>query len=274
MAGRPASHDWKRFGPVVSFAQRCVRAVKRRLYGPRLQSEWQGPLIRLGSEYGGWTFVDRPSLWKGSVISGGLGEDASFDVELASRFGCRVVMVDPTPRAVRHFAEIESRIGLRSSVPYTRHGRQNALSYDMRSIVAGQLTLVEEALADRSGPIKFYAPPDDDSVSYSIVNFQQGYATDTPFIEVEAVDVLTLLQDQGIQQLALMKLDIEGAEIQVIPDLLCSGMLPEQLLVEFDELNWPSRASTAKFRTVHEQILSAGYRVSYFNRRSCVSYVQ
>lgn len=68
-------------------------------------------LIKLGSKYGGWTFADVQNLQGSTIISGGLGEDASFDVEFAARFGARVVLVDPTPRSIRHFEELQASAG-------------------------------------------------------------------------------------------------------------------------------------------------------------------
>ena len=54
---------------------------------------------RLGSNYGGWSFYETKNLLGGNVISAGVGEDVSFDVELIEKFSCRVFLVDPTPRA-------------------------------------------------------------------------------------------------------------------------------------------------------------------------------
>lgn len=77
------------------------------------------PLVRLGSEYGGWTFVDEPQLHDTVIVSAGLGEDASFDVEFAQRYDATVIIVDPTPRAIAHFDEITSQLGTAKSEPYT-----------------------------------------------------------------------------------------------------------------------------------------------------------
>ena len=50
-----------------------------------------------GSDYGGWSFLDNNYLNNKYIISGGLGEDASFDVELISKYNCKILVVDPTP---------------------------------------------------------------------------------------------------------------------------------------------------------------------------------
>ncbi len=86
------------------------RFVARRRYAPRIKAQRPSDLIRLGSDYGGWTFEPSPDLQDSVIVSCGLGEDASSDVEFASRFGAKVIILDPAPRAIRDFEEIQERI--------------------------------------------------------------------------------------------------------------------------------------------------------------------
>jgi FkbM family methyltransferase len=182
-------------------------------------------------------------------------------------------MVDPTPRAVAHFEDLEARIGEPSREPYSTTGRQSVRAYDLTSIALGQLQLDGRALTGSSGTVRFYAPRNPCDVSYSIVNFQNDYATDTKWIGVPAVSVADLLEEAGIPDLELLKLDIEGAEIEVLPAMLSVGIRPRQILVEYDELNWPSGRSRRNFDRVHGALISGGYVVTAFDRRSCVSYL-
>ena len=230
-------------------------------------------MLRLGSAYGGWCFADLPDLVGGTVLSCGLGEDASFDVEMARTFGASIVIVDPTPRAIAHFSELIARIGLPAEAPYATGGRQPVTAYDLRGLRREQFRLIPKALAEVSGPVRFYAPKNSDDVSYSIVNFQNNYERNTPFIEVEGVDVNSLISEEVPRPIALAKFDVEGAEIIVLPELLNSGVRPHQILVEYDELNWPSAASRNKFYGVHERLTTVGYLVADFDGRSCVAYV-
>jgi hypothetical protein len=86
-------------------------------------------LLRLGSDYGGWTFEPSTDLQNSAIVSCGLGEDASFDIEFASRFGAKVIIVDPTPRAIRHFDEIQKRVGQPAVQSYVKGGKQPIASY-------------------------------------------------------------------------------------------------------------------------------------------------
>ncbi len=86
------------------------------------------------------------------------------------------------------------------------------------------------------------------------------------------VDIETLIKDQDLNHIAIAKFDIEGAEIQVIPLMLASGIFPAQILVEYDELNFPSSRGRINFQKVHQLIQKLGYETIWFDSRSCLSY--
>ena len=91
------------------------------------------------------------------------------------------------------------------------------------------------------------------------------YKTDTPFIEVDAIPLSDLIIECGIQlmNVHLIKLDIEGAEIEVLTQFILSGGRPKQILVEFDELNKPSSKGFARIETVYELLVNNGYKCIY-----------
>ena len=56
---------------------------------------------RFGSGYGGWDVII-DSLSQNSVVySFGVGEDASFDIDLIKEFGLKVFAFDPTPKSIK-----------------------------------------------------------------------------------------------------------------------------------------------------------------------------
>ena len=121
-----------------------------------------------------------------------------------------------------------------------------------------------KALWNERTTLKFYLPPNKDHVSHSIVNYQNDYSTDTDFVEVESTTVLELLD--GVKTpLALMKLDIEGAEIEVISHMLESKVYPTQLLVEFDEMNHPSAKGKSRIENAYQLLIKHGYELVYFD---------
>jgi FkbM family methyltransferase len=249
-----------------------TRFVRRKLHGPRITIGHKSEVLRLGSEYGGWVFVPNESLKGATILSCGLGEDASFDVEIAKLYGARVVIVDPTPRAIQHFNGIMARMGHPRVSEYSQDGCQPIESYDLSGLNSDQFSLVQAALSDGNGVAKFFSPPDSSSVSYSLVNFQNNYSSTTPFIKVPTMDIATLVSRESLNQIALAKFDIEGAEIQVIPLMLANEIFPDQILVEYDELNFPSARGRKNFNSVNQLLIGAGYSTTWFDGRSCVSY--
>lgn len=230
----------------------------------------QHPLINLGTEYGGWTLVDDQDLSGSVIVSAGLGEDASFDVAFANRYGAKVIVVDPTPRAVVHFEQISERFGLPSSKPFNRTGQQDIASYDLSKIDASQLILVKKALWNEVGTVRFYVPKDSSHVSHSINNFQNDYRKDTDYIDVPTVDLISLLEELGISpgKVKLVKLDIEGAEIEVVKHMLSNKFLPNQILLEIDELNFPSKVAYARASEISAMLKSQGYKVIWSDGRA------
>ena len=169
---------------------------------------------------------------------------------------------------------IEVRLGEGRTTTYSPDGRLAPESYDLSRLQLNQLTLVEKAVTDYSGTVTFYAPRNPQHVSYSTVNFQHNYATDTPHIEVPCTTFAELLTGIAPEQPQLVKLDIEGSEIAVIPQILGQPVLPPQLCIEFDELGVPSERSAANFAKTHSLLCQAGYRVAHFDGVSNFLYAQ
>jgi FkbM family methyltransferase len=250
---------WRRFRNVV----------------PPLPVSPQGYAVTtLGSDYGGWSFFDDGGLRGGVILSCGLGEDASFDVEFAARYGATVIMIDPTPRAIQHFRAIQSRVGVMAQRPYSKTGAQPVDAYELRTITGDQLRLVDKALWTEKTQLKFFAPANPAHVSHSIVNYQNNYATDSVHIDVQSITIDEILHSFNIGDLKLLKLDIEGAEIEVIIDMLSKRILPRQILVEYDELSVPSRKSKRRVESCHDALVAAEYRLIHRYRKNFVYYRQ
>lgn len=215
---------------MLKAAYRALRSHTRQLLGTEARlpvSGRQHSLTRLGTGYGGWTFVDSSTLRGSTIVSAGLGEDASFDLAFAAQYDATVVIVDPTPRAVAYF----------------------------KTLSDPRLIFIEKALWNKTERLKFFAPPNPAHVSYSVVNLQGGPVDNR--IEVDAITVDTLIASHGMPP--LFKMDIEGAEIEVVLDMMAKGIRPQQMLLEYDELMFPSRGSRARVEAAHGSLLANGY---------------
>jgi hypothetical protein len=134
--------------------------------------------------------------------------------------------------------------------------------------------LEPSALWVEATTLKFFAPSDASHVSHSIVNYQNNYSQDSSYIEVPATTLEDLIAKHGLETLPLMKIDIEGAEIEVIKDMMAKSIHPRQLLVEFDEMNCPSARSRKNVKDVDEVLRRAGYECRCFEGHSNYLYVQ
>ena len=259
-----------------------LRRLRRRLSGvPRhpLQDvpPHKGlPVSYLGTEYGGWAYVDDGSLQGCTILSAGLGEDASFDVEFAKKHAAKVIIIDPTPRAVAHFNAVVSRLGSERRQAYVNAGSQPVEAYDLTGIPPGNLVLIEKALWNTPTRLKFYSGANPSHVSHSIVNYQNDYQDAGSHIEVEATTVPMLLSELQLaaEQVPLLKMDIEGAEIEVLMHCMESGIFPRQILVEFDELNMPSEKGFERVTRAHRLLVENGYTLVHTDGQADFLYLR
>ena len=219
-------------------------------------------LFFLGSAYGGWSLINDPSLNNGLVVSAGVGEDISFDVEMISTFDSKVILIDPTPRAIAHFNKVEEKFGCASEVAYASGGLQPVNAYDLIKSNSKNLSLVPQALWNKTEELQFFEPIDDAHVSHSISNFQNQYDSEAAHIIVNADTLRNMLVKLDIQEnISLLKLDIEGAEHEALEAIINDGMLPRQILVEYDELRLISSKGRNRVKKTHNSLLENGYKL-------------
>ncbi len=170
-----------------------------------------GDVRYLGTEYGGYA-VSMGALDPESVcFCIGAGEDISFETALADTVGCTVHVIDPTPRAVAHAEQVIAA----------------------RTPRSGRLEVQPVGMWSSNGPSRFYVPRDPQAVSHSIVNMQH---TDDYF-EAECLTPATLMDRLGLDHVDLVKLNIEGAEYEVMRAFFSEGIMPTTVCITFDELH-------------------------------------
>jgi len=159
----------------------------------------------IGSKYGGYS-VPRGLLDKNSIVySFGLGEDATFDTGLTEMYGCEIHIFDPTPRA--------------------------KIFYESKLKDYPKLVYHEFGLWDKDAEVRFYSPADSTHVSHSIGNLQNT----EQFFTGRVMRLKTIMELLGHTKIGLLKLDIEGAEYEVIPDMAISMIRPQIICVEFHD---------------------------------------
>jgi FkbM family methyltransferase len=156
--------------------------------------------VRLGNRHA--AFVVNPDLLgESSVIySFGIGTDVSFDLECIQRFSAPIHAFDPTPRSIEWLArqELPSRF----------------VAYPI-------------GIAAYDGTLELYPPLDPTHVSYSVVE-RKVTAVSCPVYKLRSI-----MTSLGHDHIDLLKLDIEGAEYSVLPDVLRDQVPIRQICVEF-----------------------------------------
>lgn len=212
---------------------RRVRRAVRRAAGRDIQFPVQidVPVVALGSEYGGWSISPR-GLGRDSVVySAGIGTDISFDLALIEAYGVAVHAFDPTPGSI---AWLEAQ-----SLP-------------------GCFRWKQVGIAAYDGQATFFPPENPEFISHTML--PRTTAGD-PAIQVEVRRVSTLMRELGHERVDVLKMDIEGAEYEVIDDILATGPAVPQLLIEFHHRF--SGVGIERTRQAVTALNAAGYRIFF-----------
>ena len=194
---------WKRLEKTPAYQRK--KLFFKRLVGRELRLR---PEIDVHSvKAGGWWFHPDVLCEDSIAWSLGVGEDVDFDLALIERFHLRVDAFDPTPSTVEWLAARE--------MPENFH-------FHPWAVTAGDGVLKMYPRVRRDGSKS--------AVMYSIL---AGDASRDDAIIVPAFSLQSIQAELGQQRLDLLKMDIEGAEYDVLDSLLGSPVRPLQLLVEF-----------------------------------------
>jgi FkbM family methyltransferase len=91
---------------------------------------------------------------------------------------------------------------------------------------------IEYALNDKVETLKFYKQTNENYVSQSLIPNMFGNSYDI----VKSTTIKNIMNDFNHTNIDLLKLDIEGSEIDVLNNMLDDNILPRYLCIEFDLL--------------------------------------
>lgn len=222
----------------------------RRSLGRRWR-EWRLPsgYLRLGTRYGGW-WIDASVLGPTPLlVDCGLGEDISFPLAFIERFGGRVIGVEPNPRS---------------------------LGYCQPRCPAG-MEIVPQALWTRAGKtLNFHLPRPQaelpkgaDGISGSLIGSHE-YVAGGDELTVTTTTLAKILDAAGRAECDILKLDVEGAEYDVLAELCRSGDIrrARQVLIEFH--HGVTHHTAAETVAITSALASAGFELVHVESRNYI----
>jgi FkbM family methyltransferase len=214
----------------IIFLMRCIQG--KDIY---IKPNHNCNTIRLGHGDGKWCICP-DSINDSSVIySFGVGFNISFDLAIIKRFGAQVHGFDPTPLSK---------------------------SWIQQQPTPKNFTFHPYGLANYDGVADFLLPPNH-SVSYTMSLDVDGKRE----AKCDVFRFATILDKLCHDKIDIVKLDIEGAEYDVIPDLLEKRHRIRQLLIEFHHRMMKTEHSLERTRQAIKMIEEAGFSLFYVSPR-------
>ena len=187
----------------------------------------------LGTNYGGWCIPLNIKLDANSIVySAGVGEDISFDLKLQDKYKCSIILIDPTRRAFIHFQEVQDYYA-QKNFEFSGDIQPDYLS-NICTVNPNfcKFSYVKKGLYKEKSVLKFYKQTNPKYISQSLVDNMFGKDYD----EVEVDSLKNIMSEYNHNRIDLLKLDIEGSEVDVLDQMLNDEIYPRYLCVEFDLL--------------------------------------
>ena len=154
-----------------------------------------------------WTFINGKLGADSVVYSLGVGDNVEFDLDLIDRFDVKVYAFDPTPYAKEWVATQD---------------------------LPEKFIFFPWAAAGEDGTLRLYRRISRRGKRAKVMWTAENEAGDTDdFIDSPAYTVHTIMEKLQHERVDVLKMDVEGAEYDIIEGLKQATHLPEQLLIEF-----------------------------------------
>ena len=189
--------------------------------------------VKLGTNYGGWYVPRKMILGKDSIVyCGGCGEDISFDLTISHMYKSNLVLIDPTSRAFSHYKDVleyyhklKDIKDFGGDIQKDYEGKIRDLNPDFDKI-----KFLEVGLWEKKDQLKFFKPVNQKYVSNTLV--EGMFSKDYDLVNVKSIK--DIMDEHGHTRIDLLKLDIEGAEIETVNQMLDDEIYPNYVLIEFD----------------------------------------
>ena len=192
---------------MASLITRVLR-IRKVLLGRDFYQSRQARYHRLtfGNRYANWTFCPDNLDEKSVVYSFGVGEDISFDLQMIARYKLHIHAFDPSPRSIEWLQD--------QDLPKNFH-------------------FYPFGLAGKDGNVVFSEPVEPGHHSLKLTGSGQAEDKGLKTHVLTVYRVPTVLGKLKHKKIDILKMDIEGAEYDVIDDIVNSSVPIYQVLIEF-----------------------------------------
>jgi FkbM family methyltransferase len=199
--------------------------------------------MTLGNHLADWTISTDDIKQDSIVYCFGVGQDISFDLALIQRYKLNIHAFDPSPVAI---------------------------NWMKTQLTPNGFYFYPFGLGGKNGKVEFSFIGEPNASSATILNTFSN--KEEKFIG-EIKSLKTIMLELGHNKIDLLKMDIEGAEYEVIENILHEGIEIQQLLIEFHHRfrnvgkkrtrNAVNALKKAGFRIFH--ISPSGEELSFYN---------
>jgi FkbM family methyltransferase len=219
---------WKKTKRTKRYSQ--LKLMLKRLAGRELTLAEEVSIPKV--VYGDWTICPEYLSSRSIVYSLGIGDNIGFDIELIQQYGVEIHAFDATPRA--------DQTANAADVPLSFH------AYPW-------VVMAED------GAVTLYQRQNSRGKGSQMYTLNKDAADTGSYVRVEGYSIPTLMSRLGHRQIDLIKIDIEGAEYEVLDSLLAHKIYPRQILVEFHH-RFPGFGLAKTAKTIAD-LRAAGYRI-------------
>jgi FkbM family methyltransferase len=180
-----------------------------------------------------WT-LDLKNIDKNSIIiSGGVGKDISFELDLIELIHCKVFLFDPSPTGKETINKLKK--------------------------IPENLIFIPKGLGRKSESLNFSFPENPEEGSFTIQRKKIHQTT-----KFQLTSVTDFCNEKKISEIACLKLDIEGFEYEVLDDVLNNSDLRiHQILVEFH--HFFEEIPKSKTKRILRLLYTKGYKKIHRN---------
>lgn len=184
-------------------------------------------------ESDGWKYIPELLGAKSVVYSLGVGDSLDLDLDLIHHYNLTVHAFDPTPYSEQWVANLELPVNL---------------------------VFHPWAAAGADGSLRLYRRVNKRGRTSKVMWTADSEAADaSDFVDAPAYTIKTMMEKLGHERIDLLKIDVEGAEYEILDSLGNVANLPTQLLVEFHH-RFPG-IGKQRTATSIENLRKLGYRI-------------